>query len=89
MENTNQKYKHIIRLKNNVLFQRKINDYGLNNEHSKYKSKIHNKNTKFTISNVSYIYKSKENNNSVKQSEVRFRTFNNLGKHVKKLNNFI
>ena len=88
-ENTNQKYKHIIRFKNNVLFQRKINDYGLNNEHSKYKSKIHNKNTKFTISNVSYIYKSKENNNSVKQSEVRFRTFNNLGKHVKKLNNFI
>ena len=88
-ENTNQKYKHIIRLKNNVLFQRKINDFGLNNDHSKYKSKINNKNNKFTISNVSYIYKSKENNNSVKQPEAHFRTLNYLGNHVKKLKNFL
>ena len=45
-ENTNQKCKNIIKLKNNVLFQRKINDYLLNNDKSKYKSKIKNKSNK-------------------------------------------
>ena len=38
--------KNIIKLKNNVLFQRKINDYLLNNDKSKYKSKIKNKSNK-------------------------------------------
>ena len=44
------------------------------------------------VSNVSYINKSKEkkeNSDTSKQSEVHFRTFNNLGKYVKKINNFM
>ena len=57
VENKNQTFKHIIRLKNNVIFKRKTNDYILNNDKSKskYNSNISNRKNKFTISNISYI----------------------------------
>ena len=57
MENKNQTFKHIIRLKNNVIFKRKTNDYILDNDKSKskYNPNISNRKNKFTISNISYI----------------------------------